>query len=37
MTPICCNEQAVEQRLYVMLHSGCEPHSAKIVALLDVN
>lgn len=37
MTPICCNEQAGEQCLYVMLHSGFEPHCAKVVALLGVN
>lgn len=37
MTPICCNEQAVEQCLHVMLHSGFEPHAAEVVALLGVN
>ena len=37
MAPICCNEQAVERCLNVMLHSGFEPHAAKVGALLGVN
>lgn len=37
MAPNCCNEQAVEWCLDVMLHSGFEPHAAKVGALLGVN
>lgn len=37
MASLCCNEQAVEWYLDAMLHSGFEPHAAKVWALLDVN